>query len=179
LWQRVTVNTAGRPESISLASFPVSRPEITDAGAEREMGIVQNIILFARNMRSELKLDPKILLKGTLYGQGAILDIARAQGDAIAKLANVALEFSEGAAPANSAAVRSTPEFDLELDLPVEQLQALRERQKKELEQVEKNIASLQRQLGDEKFLGKAPQHIVDGMRQKLEEYTKQRDKLI
>ena len=47
--------------------------------------------------------------------------------------------------------------LDLVLDLPAEQLQALRQRQKKELEQIEKNIANSERQLGDEKFLGKAP----------------------
>jgi valyl-tRNA synthetase len=178
LWQRVTVNTSGRPESISLAGFPEHRPTLTDAAAEHAMGIVQNIITFARNMRAELKIDPKLPLKGTLYAQAAVLDIARAQGDAIGKLANVELDFTEGAAPPQAPAVRSTPEFDLVLDLPVEQLQALRQRQKKELEQVEKNLASLERQLGDEKFLGKAPQHIVDGMRQKLEEYKKQREKL-
>ena len=179
LWQRVAANTAGRPESISLARFPEYRAELTDRDAEREMEIVQNVITFARNMRAELKLDPKIPLAGALYGKPAVLEIARSQAGAIAKLANVTLEFNEGSAPAAAAASRSTPDFDLVLDLPAEQLQALRQRQKKELEQVEKNISNSERQLGDEKFLGKAPAHILESMRQKLADYKAQREKLV
>ena len=144
-----------------------------------EMEIVQNVITFARNMRAELKLDPKIPLAGALYGKPAVLEIARSQAGAIAKLANVTLEFNEGSAPAAAAASRSTPDFDLVLDLPAEQLQALRQRQKKELEQVEKNISNSERQLGDEKFLGKAPAHILESMRQKLADYKAQREKLV
>ena len=179
LWQRVAANTPGRPESISLASFPEPRPELADPAAEHAMGVVQNVITFARNMRAELKLDPKLPLRGVLYGQAAILAIARAQSEAIGKLANVDLEFTEGAAPTQAAAVRSTPEFDLVLDLPVEQLQALQQRQKKELEQVDKNIANLERQFADGASLARKPAHIVEGMRQKLDEYKKQRDKLL
>jgi valyl-tRNA synthetase len=179
LWQRLAVNTPGRPESISLARFPKFRAELTDSDAEREMELVQNVITFARNMRAELKLDPKIPLAGALYGKPAVLEIARSQAGAIAKLANVTLEFNEGSAPAAAAASRSTPDFDLVLDLPAEQLQALRQRLTKELEQVEKNIANLERQLSDEKFLSKAPAHILESMRQKLADYVAQREKLL
>jgi valyl-tRNA synthetase len=179
LWQRITVNTPEHAESISLARFPVERSALASPEAERAMGIVQNIITFARNMRAELKIDPKIPLEGVLYSGSQILDLARAQNDAIGKLANVVLEFREGQAPAAAPAVRSTPEFDLVLDLPAEQLQALRQRQKKELEQVEKNIANLERQFADAESLARKPGHIVDGMRQKLEDYRKQRDKLL
>jgi len=178
LWQRVAVNTPGRKESISLDAFPQFRPELEDPAAEREMETVQNVITFARNMRAELKLDPKIQLDGALYGNAAILEIARAQSGAIAKLANVTLKFQEGSAPEGAAAVRSTPDFDLVLDLPEDQLQALRQRQKKELEQVEKNIANSERQLGNEKFLEKAPAHVLDSMRQKLADYKAQCEKL-
>jgi valyl-tRNA synthetase len=179
LWQRISVNTPDRPQSISLAGFPQYRSELAHAGAERAMGIMQDIVVFARNMRSEMKVDPKILLKGTVYGQPAILNVARSQHEAIGKLANLTLEFTPGAAPANSAAMRSTPEFDLVLDVPAEQLQALRQRHKKELEQLEKNIGNLERQFADENSLARKPAHIVEGMRQKLEEYKKQRGKLL
>jgi valyl-tRNA synthetase len=178
LWQRLTVNTPGRPESISLAAFPEFRSELADPAAEQAIGIVQNVITFARNMRAELKIDPKIPLKGSVYARGDVLALARAQGDAISKIANVTLDFVEGAAPADAPAVRSTPDFDLALDLPAEQLQALRERHKKELEQAEKNIDNLERQFADTASLSRKPEHIVQNMRQKLEEYKIQRDKL-
>jgi valyl-tRNA synthetase len=41
-----------------------------------------------------------------------------------------------------------------------------------------KNIASLERQLGDAKFLAGAPGHVVEGMRKKLEDYRAQLAKL-
>jgi valyl-tRNA synthetase len=48
----------------------------------------------------------------------------------------------------------------------------------KEVEQLEKVIANSKRQLGDEKFMGRAPAHIVDGLRAKLAEYEGQLEKL-
>ncbi|MEI9973129.1 MAG: hypothetical protein WDO73_14415 [Ignavibacteriota bacterium] len=63
--------------------------------------------------------------------------------------------------------------------MPKSQEEAKAKRDAKELDQLKKNIASLERQLGDEAFLGKAPAHVVDGMRAKLATYQAQRDKLL
>ena len=41
-----------------------------------------------------------------------------------------------------------------------------------------KNIANHERQLGGEKFLGERPRTLVEGMRQKLDDYKRQREKL-
>ncbi|MFN8941450.1 MAG: hypothetical protein ACK6DX_23860, partial [Acidobacteriota bacterium] len=62
----------------------------------------------------------------------------------------------------------------LTLEAPAGQADALRKRLEKDIEQLEKVIANTQRQLGDEKFLGKAPAHIIDGMKGKLVEYEAQ-----
>jgi valyl-tRNA synthetase len=70
--------------------------------------------------------------------------------------------------------MRSTPEFDLVLDVPKTQVEAQRKRLIKEREQLEKNIANSNRQLGDETFLGRAPAHVVESIRQKLAEYEAQ-----
>jgi valyl-tRNA synthetase len=51
-------------------------------------------------------------------------------------------------------------------------------RKAKELDQLDKNISSLERQLSDEAFLAKAPPKIVEGMRTKLAEYKAKRAKL-
>ena len=86
------------------------------------------------------------------------------------------IEFKAEAAP-KAPAVRSTARFDLVLDLPEGQQDAQRKRVEKEIEQLDKNIASLERQLADEKFLAKAPSHVVESMRKKLAEYQAQRRK--
>ncbi len=41
-----------------------------------------------------------------------------------------------------------------------------------------KNIANSERQLSDETFLGRAPGHVVDSIRQKLADYKAQLEKL-
>ena len=48
----------------------------------------------------------------------------------------------------------------------------------KELEQIEKEMANGQRQLGNEQFLAKAPAKVVEGMRTRLTELEGLREKI-
>ena len=177
LWQRLATDRTTRPVSIALAGYPQFHEDATDAEAEREIGILQEIVTVARTLRTEAKLDPKLQVAGVLYSLGPALDVARRNGEAIRKLANVNLELKAEAAP-KAPGIRSGPEFDLALHLPKAQEDAQRKRDEKEREQLLKNIANNERQLNDEKFLGRAPAHVIDGMRQKLADYKTQLGKL-
>jgi valyl-tRNA synthetase len=53
----------------------------------------------------------------------------------------------------------------------------MRTRLRKEIEQLDKVIASSQRQLGSEAFTSKAPPHVIEGIRTKLADYEAQRAK--
>jgi valyl-tRNA synthetase len=172
LWQRLAPGNGNRPVSIALAGYPQYRRNATDYEAEREIGILQGIVTLARTLRTEMKLDPKQQLEGTLFSRSA-LAVGRKHEEAIQRLANVKLEFSPAAAPKN-AAMRSTTEFDLVLHVPQAQEDAQRKRLAKEREQLEKNIANSRRQLADETFLGKAPARVVETIRAKLAEYEAQ-----
>jgi valyl-tRNA synthetase len=130
----------------------------------------------ARTLRTESKLDPKQQLQGTLYSRTA-LDVAERHAQAIAKLANIKLEFRAEAAP-KSPVMSSTAQFDLVLEVPKAQEDTQRKRLEKEREQLQKNIANSHRQLSDEKFLGKAPAHVVESIRTKLADYEAQLRKL-
>jgi valyl-tRNA synthetase len=173
LWQRLTAGKEDRPESIAIAPFPQYRAELTDFAAEREIELLQEIVTMARTLRTENKLDPKQQLDATLYSRTEALDTARRHAAAIEKLANVKMAFKAEAAP-KAAAIRSTAQFDLVLEVPAAQQEAQQKRIEKETEQLRKNIASLERQLSDEKFLDKAPANVVEGMRKKLEDYRAQ-----
>jgi valyl-tRNA synthetase len=177
LWQRLGTQGEGRPASIAVASFPKYRQESTDFAAEREIGLVQEIVTMARTLRVEAKLDPKQQLEGTLYSRNNALEVAKRHATAIQKIANVKLEFKAEAAP-KSAAMRSTAQFDLALQLPKTQEDAQRKRMEKEREQLVKNIANSERQLGDDTFTSKAPPHVVDMIRKKLEDYKAQLRKI-
>jgi len=131
----------------------------------------------ARTLRTESKLDPKQQLTGTVYSRTDALAIVQRHAEAIQKIANVKLEFKAEAAP-KAPVMRSTAEIDLVLEIPKSQEEAKAKRDAKELDQLTKNITSLERQLGDEGFLAKAPAKVVDGMRAKLATYQAQREKL-
>ena len=74
--------------------------------------------------------------------------------------------------------MRSTAEFDLVFNVPQSHTAEQRKRREKEREQFEKNIANNNRQLADEKFLSRAPAHVVEGLRAKLAEYETQLEKI-
>ena len=176
LWQRLATDRKTRPVSIALAGYPQFRG-LADADAEREVGILQEIVTVARTLRTEAKIDPKLQVAGVLYSLGPALQAAGRNAEAIRKLANVTLELKAEAAP-HAAGVRSASGFDLALHLPKTLEGAQLKRIDKEREQLIKNIANHERQLSDEKFLGRAPAHVIEGMRQKLVEYKTQLGKL-
>jgi valyl-tRNA synthetase len=163
LWQRLG-NAA--PKSIALAPYPQFRPELFDAEAEGQIEIVKKIVGGARLTRAENKLDPRQQLTGTLYCPD--LELAQRQAGAIQKLAHVKLELQAEAGA----------EWRLVLDVPKTQEEAQGKRIEKEREQLEKNIANIERQLSDEVFLGKAPAKVVESLRAKLADYKAQRAKL-
>ena len=83
----------------------------------------------------------------------------------------------------NLEAIVSAKDFALDarlfwedLGLPVTEEQ--KARNAKEIEQLEKVIANSRRQLGDEKFVSRAPAHIIDGLKSKLADYEAQLQKL-
>jgi valyl-tRNA synthetase len=173
LWQRLATDRATRPESIAITAYPVYRQELTDLQAEREVSVIQEVVTMARTLRTEARLDPKQQLSGVVYCRTVALEIVRRHLEAIQRLGNVKLALKCEAAP-KAPAIRSTAEFDLVLEVPEGQQDAQRKRVEKEIDQLRKNIASLERQLGDEKFLAKAPAQVVEGMRRKLDEYKAQ-----
>jgi valyl-tRNA synthetase len=178
LWQRLAENAKDKPASIALASFPQYDPAAVDSEAEREMQVLQDIVTSLRNLRADLKLDPKLQMDGTLYSTSIAAKVARSESLAIERMGNVKLDVREEAAPRGDAAIRSATEFDVRLEVPQAQLEERRKRMEKDLAQLDKNIANSERQLSDETFLSRAPEKVVDSIRAKLAEYKGQMEKL-
>jgi valyl-tRNA synthetase len=177
LWQRL--GGTGRPVSIALAPYPQYSHDATDLIAERDVQLLQDVIGAARDLRADMKLDPKLAVSGTIHARGFAYKVGVAYADAIRQIARVNLEFRQDGAPSSKgAAVRSTHEFDLALEVPLAQTGAHRQRLVKELEQLEKNIANYLRQLADETATSKKPAKLVEDMRQKLAAYEAQLAKI-
>jgi len=164
----------GKPplKSIALAAYPQINDRQLDADAENDMAILQDVIVNVRTLRAELKVEQKQKVPIQLYTEDSVVrSVIEQNQSAVERLANVEnITFSENSLAKVSGA-RSTPRFDLHLVYHRKiEVAAERARLQKEIEQLEKEIASGQRQLQNEEFLAKAPAQVVEGIRKRGEE---------
>jgi valyl-tRNA synthetase len=158
--------------SIALSAYPQAEEKQIDLGAETNMAILQDLIVNVRNLRAELKVEPKVKVPIQVFvPRKEIRKLVEDNRGAVERLASVeSVGFVEGTLT-KVAGARHTAHFDIhvvyekKIDIAIEC-----ERLKKELEKIEKEIANGQRQLGNEQFLAKAPQKVVEGLRKRAEE---------
>jgi valyl-tRNA synthetase len=161
-------------KSLALAQYPEAEHRQIDQDAETEMAILQDLIVSIRNLRAELKVEPRVKAPVEVFtSDAAVRALIEQNREAIEndRQANVdSLSFASSPL-AKLPNTRSTARFDVRLvyekkiDTTVEC-----ERLKKELEKIEKGISSGQRQLGNEQFLAKAPANVVEGLRKQQQE---------
>ncbi len=177
LWQRLRREGDGRTESICLARYPEADASVADTAAEAEIEALQSLIGAVRNLRADLGQDPKKKIEATIYARGAAARVAAAQLDALNRLATIEATVHEGSAPELKGAVKSTPDFDILLQVPAAELEAQRARVLKDQAQLEKVIANSERQLSNEEVIAKMPAHVVENLRGKLREYREKHQK--
>ena len=170
---------AGAPpaKSIALTRYPQASDFPSSDLTIAAMATIQELITTIRALRKELSVPEKEAAPITLHAGARVLALTGAHADMLGRLARVsAIEFSNEPLTGNNA--RSTPTFDIavtyarQIDVPLE-----RERNTKEHAKHAKTVAANEARLADEKFIGKAPAHIVDGLRKQTEETRILRDK--
>jgi valyl-tRNA synthetase len=169
-------------KSIALAAYPAADEQQIALAVETEMAILQDLIVSIRNLRAELKVEPKMKVPVDVYAQdGGIRAMLERNVGAVLRdrPANVeTIRFVENSL-ANLPGVRSTSRFEVhaiyekKIDIAAE-----RERLGKELEKIEKQLAGAESRLGDEQFLSKAPAQVVEGLRKQVAEMTALREKI-
>jgi len=166
-------------KSIALAPFPQADQNLVNAAAETEMAILQDLIVNVRNVRAELKVEPKVRVPIQIYAhEPEIRKLLQQNQGAVERLATVESVEYVNASLAKLAGARHTARFDVHVIYEKKiDVAAERERLNKELEKIEKEIANGQRQLSNEGFLAKAPAHVVEGLRKRSEELKVLREK--
>ena len=160
----------GKPpfKSIALAAYPKADPSQVDAAAETEMAIVQDLIVSVRNIRAELKIEPKQKVTIEIFANGDICSLIERNHGAVERLANVeGIAFVE-LSLSKASGVRTTARFDVrvlherKIDATVE-----RERITKELTRLTQELTRATAQLNNGAFLAKAPEHVVEGLKRR------------
>ena len=185
LWQAVYQDNAPY-RSTALAKYPtLEREEFAEnngrailAGTFSHMSHLQNLMNVVRNWRKSAGVPDKDLIPITI-ASSQMDDGAREafdqNRDAIQKLARVSeikligrsdLDRNEAVLGVFQGNLIQQPFFDVFLSYKREiDVAAERERHLKDIAKFEKNIASSQRQLGNDAFLAKAPAHVVEGLK--------------
>jgi len=180
LWHQMPQSAGAR--SIALDSFPESRPAFMPSEMQAPMQQLQEIIVAARNIRAEMKVDQKRKVAADFSATDErIRKLVEQNIEPVLRLATLSeLRISSGHLDPAGGAMRSTAHFDLRIaysegvDKAAEAARA-----KKEIERLAKDIESKQSRLADEAFLRKAPPKIVDELRATLAARQIEHQKLI
>ena len=181
IWQAMY---EGHPplKSIALAPYPQPNEKQFDLNAETEMAILQDLIVNVRNVRAELKVEPKVKVPIEVFahepGIRAMIEqnLRAVLSDRTANVEKVTFVDSP---LSKRAGARSTAHFDVHVIYEKKiDVTAERERLTKELDKIEKEFANNQRQLSNEQFLAKAPEKVVEGLRRRAQELISLREKI-
>jgi valyl-tRNA synthetase len=173
----------GKPplKSIAFAAYPASDEAQVNIPAETSMAILQDFIVSVRNLRAELKVEQKLKVPIEVFAHDAeTADLIQQNGQAIERLANVESITTVTLEQARQSPSRGTSRFDVRI-IYEKKIDVAAEiaRLRKELEKVEKELASAESKLADERFLAKAPPHVVEGNRKRAEELKVLRDRIL
>ena len=180
LWHQLPQREGAK--SIALDTFPEAPSEWKNAAAQEQFSLVQDVIIALRNIRAEMKLDPKKKVTAEFSSADAnARAVVQANLDGILRLATLSeLKMSAAAVAQSGGAVRSSSRFDVRIPYAAETIDIAAEtaRLRKEIEGLEKAIASKEKQLGDTTFRSRAPEKVVAGMEAALAQQSSELQKL-
>src|SRR5438094_255779 len=171
IWQ--TIYDGAPPlKSVALATYPVADEAQIDLAAETQMAVLQDLIVSVRNLRAELKVEPKLRVPIELFAYDPETAILIEQNSVnIRQLTGVDTITTVEESRARQAPTRGTARFDVRVVYQKKiDVAAECERLKKELEKMEKEMANTAGKLSNESFLTKAPANVVEGFRKRLGE---------
>ena len=182
LWHQLPQRSAGK--SIALDTFPTPRREWAQGKTVDAVDIftqIQDVITALRIIRAEVKLDAKKKVPAEFWSSAELIrKRMHVESDAIRRLAALSeLKISSAPLKQTGGAVRSTATFDVRIayadtvDMATEQA-----RLKKEIEGLQKAIASKEKQLSDETFRSRAPEKIMKGLEATLAQQRIEMEKL-
>ena len=171
LWHQLPQSVGAK--SIALARYPEAQENWRNAAALEEFQLVQEVIKSMRTIRAEMKLDPKKRIAAQFSSENArVRETIAANLDGILRLGLLTeLTITDAKLPQSGGGLRSTSVFDVRIP-HVETVDVAAElvRLRKEQERLTKDIASKERQLGDETFRSRAPEKIIQGLQSTLAE---------
>ncbi len=176
LWQTVAP-IAGRKthDSIMLAAYPRAEEYKIDAAAEAKVERLKALAYACRNLRGEMGISPAQRTPLLVAGGGEEIKQFAPILQALGKLSEVQIVDDMPADAVAPVAVVGEIRLMLKVEIDVA---AEKERLKKEIEKLEKQISIAQGKLSNEGFVARAPAAVVEQEKQRVAEFTATLDKL-
>ncbi|OZI11295.1 valine--tRNA ligase [Bacillaceae bacterium SAS-127] len=174
IWQ----NLPHDGETIVTAKWPEVRPELSDEKAASDMKLLVDIIRAVRNIRAEVNTPMSKQIKLTIKAKDeavlSVLEYNRAYVERFCNPEELTISI-DAVAPDKAMTAVVT---GAELILPLEGLINIEEeiaRLQKEWDKWNSEVERVQKKLGNERFISKAPQKVVDEERAKEQDYLEKR----
>jgi valyl-tRNA synthetase len=166
LWQKVAPFAGKKGATVMLQPYPKSQPEKIDEGAERDMAVLKEWTVAARNLRSEAKIPPgeKLPLYTTVAPPVGDVETVLVSTQALARLSEIR---QVPTLPDSTAPVAVLGEARIMLYKEVDPaLEA--ERISKEIARLGGEIARSKAKLSNASFVERAPAQVVGQERKRL-----------
>jgi valyl-tRNA synthetase len=176
LWQRVSLLAGTRAEgsetSIMVQDYPLADAARIDAAADAQVLALQRLVDAARNMRSERSLPPSARVPMVIAPPSPQVELFAPYLMGLARVASVqTMDDLAQHAQAGSAPVAVVDDYRFLLAIEVD-VAAEREKLGKEAARLEGEIARSQTRLASPGFADRAPEKVVNELRERLALHT-------
>jgi valyl-tRNA synthetase len=168
IWQKLA-KPPQLPGSLMITVFPRADPSWTDAVAEADMKLVQDVVVACRMLRATYGVPPAQVVDVRLRAPDERMALLEQFRDLVERSARVRLGF-DAAAPGSTAA-KAIVGADIELVMPLGGLidvAAEKARIARDIEKANKEIAVIEKKLANADFLARAPEEVIAEQRQRL-----------
>lgn len=178
IWQIIKADG----ETIMLTSYPVADEEKIDVQVEKSFEYIQGLISSLRNIKAERGISPAKEVKVVIRTKNPMeLKTLEDNYIFITKLAKIEeLTYGPDVVAPEQSGFRVNGDSEVYMILTgLLDVEAEVKKIKEQLEKVEKDLEKANAKLTDERFISKAPEHILERERKIQKEYQDKYDKLI
>ncbi|MBN2033009.1 MAG: valine--tRNA ligase [Deltaproteobacteria bacterium] len=177
IWQRLPETE----ESIMVTQFPEASDLPCDEPALREMNVIMGAVTGIRNIRGEMNIPPAkkldVLIDSPAAADRAVLENHLAYIRSLAGVESVRVDSSIPKPEASATAVFGPNQVHVVLKGLID-FEEEKKRIKKEIKKVEKDYEISTNKLSNPQFMEKAPEEIVESVKEKMESMRQQLEKL-
>ncbi|MEK4178290.1 valine--tRNA ligase [Aeribacillus sp. FSL K6-1121] len=169
-------------ESITIASWPVVRQELSDEKAANEMKLLVDVIRSVRNIRAEVNTPMKKQVNMIIHAHSEEvknqLEKNRSYLERFCNPSSLTIDTNIEAPDKAMTAVVSGAEVFLPLEGLINVEEEIK-RLEKELEKWNKEVERVQKKLANEGFIKKAPKEVVEEERAKEKDYLEKQQAVL